>query len=68
MAAALDDANREQVTAELADRDAARVAAKITNLDADTVSAVRSLFTSFGTCSTDEPVNDLVALGLVSKH
>jgi len=27
----------------------------------------RSLFTSFGTCSTDEPVNDLVTLGLVSK-
>jgi hypothetical protein len=67
VAAALDDASREQVTAELADRDAARVAAKIGNLDAETVSAVRSLFTSFGTCSTDEPINDLVTLGLVSK-
>ncbi len=64
VAAALDDASREQVAAELADRDAARVAAKISNLDVETVSAVRSLFTSFGTCSTDEPVNDLVALGL----
>jgi len=67
VAAALDGASREQVAAELADRDAARVAAKIGNLDAETVSAVRSLFTSFGTCSTDEPVNDLVTLGLVSK-
>ena len=64
MAAALDGASREQVAAELADRDAARVAAKISNLDAETASAVRSLFTSFGTCSTDEPVNDLVTLGL----
>jgi hypothetical protein len=64
VAAALDDASREQVAAELADRDAARVAAKISNLDVETVSAARSLFTSFGTCSTDEPVNDLVALGL----
>jgi hypothetical protein len=24
------------------------------------------MFTSFGTCSTDEPVADLVSLGLVS--
>ena len=67
VAAALDDASREQVAAELADRDAVRVAAKISDLDVETVSAVRSLFTSFGTCSTDEPVNDLTALGLVSK-
>jgi hypothetical protein len=67
VAAALDDASREQVAAELADRDAARVAAKISNLDVETVSAVRSLFTSFGTCNTDEPVNDLVTLGLADK-
>jgi hypothetical protein len=67
VAAALDDASREQVAAELADRAAARVAAKISHLDAETVSVVRSLFTSFGTCSTDEPVNDLVTLGLVGK-
>ena len=67
VAAALDDASREQVAAELTDQDAARVAAKISNLDVETVSAVRSLFTSFGTCSTDEPINDLVTLGLVSK-
>jgi hypothetical protein len=67
VAAALDDASREQVAAELADQDAARIAAKISNLDGETVSAVRSLFTSFGTCSTDEPVNDLVTLGLAGK-
>jgi hypothetical protein len=66
-AAALDDASREQVAAELADRDPARVAAKISNLDAETVSVVRSLSTSFGTCSTDEPVHDLVILGLAGK-
>jgi hypothetical protein len=67
VAAALDDASREQVAAELADRNAARVAANISYLDGEMVSAVRSLFTSFGTCSTDEPVNDLVTLGLVGK-
>ena len=67
VAAALDGASREQVAAELADRDAVRVAAKISNLDAESVSAVRSLFTSFGTCSTHEPVSDLVTLGLAGK-
>jgi hypothetical protein len=67
VAADLDDASREQVAAELADRDAARVAAKISNLDVESVSAVRSLFTSFGTYSTDEPVSDLVTLGLAGK-
>jgi len=68
VAAALDDGSREQVAAELADRDAARVTAKISNLEAETVSAVRGLFTSFGTCRTDGPINDLVTLGLVSKN
>jgi hypothetical protein len=67
VAAALDDGSREQVAAQLADRDAAGVTTKTTNLEAETVSAVRSLFTSLGTCSTDEPINDLVTLGLVSK-
>jgi hypothetical protein len=67
VAATLDDASGEQVAAELADRDAARVAAKISNLDVETVSGVRSLFRSFGTCSTDEPVNDLVTLGLAGN-
>jgi hypothetical protein len=67
VAAALDDASREQVATELSDRDATRVTAKISNLDTETVAATRSLFTSFGTCSTDEPVNDLVTLGLVSQ-
>jgi hypothetical protein len=28
--------------------------------------AVRELFTSFGACSTDEPIADLVTLGLIS--
>jgi hypothetical protein len=64
---ACDDASREQVAAELGDRDAARVAAKVSNLDAETVSAIRALFTSFGTCSTDEPVSDLVTLGLAGQ-
>jgi hypothetical protein len=66
VAAALTSDQIEEVTAELADPAASRVAAKVSALDADTVSAVRGLFTSFGTCSTDEPIEDLVTLGLLS--
>jgi len=66
VAAALSSDQIEGVTAELADSAASRVAAKVSELDADTVFAVRELFTSFGTCSTDEPIADLVTLGLMS--
>lgn len=66
VAAALTSDRVEEVTAELADSAASRVAAKVSALDADTVFAVRDLFTSFGTCSTDEPIADLVTLGLIS--
>ncbi|HKD89387.1 MAG TPA: hypothetical protein VKB62_12735 [Streptosporangiaceae bacterium] len=66
VAAALTSEAIEEVTTELADSAASRVAAKVSELDADTVVAVRELFTSFGTCSTDEPISDLVTLGLIS--
>jgi hypothetical protein len=68
VAAALDGASAPEVAAQLADQDAARVATGVAGLDADTAAAVRGMFTSFGTCSTDEPVTDLVSLGLVSKE
>jgi hypothetical protein len=66
VAAALTSEPIEKVTAELADPAASRVAAKVSELDTDTVVTVRELFTSFGTCSTDEPIADLVTLGLIS--
>jgi hypothetical protein len=66
VAAALTNEPIEKVTAELADPAAGRIAAKVSELPADTALAVRELFTSFGTCSTDEPVTDLVTLGLIS--
>jgi hypothetical protein len=67
VAAAVDGASAEQVARILADRDAASVAGAIAGLDAEAAAAARGLFTSFGTCSTDEPVTDLVTLGLVSN-
>ncbi len=66
VAAALTTERVEEVTAALADRAATTVAAKVSELDSQTVLAVRDLFTSFGTCSTDEPIQDLVTLGLIS--
>lgn len=68
VAAALDGASDAAVAEQLADQDPGRVAAAVAELDADTSAAVRGMFTSFGTCSTDEPVTDLVSLGLVSKE
>ena len=68
VAAALDDATAEHVVSLLAETDARRVAAAVTGLDADSAAAVRELFTSFGTCSTGEPVTDLVTLGLVTAN
>jgi hypothetical protein len=49
----------------LADADGARLAARVAAIPADLVGRVRELFTSFGTCSIEEPYADLVALGLV---
>lgn len=49
----------------LADTDGARLAARVATMPADLVDRVRDLFTSFGTCSIEEPYADLVALGLV---
>jgi hypothetical protein len=68
VAAALDDASSDQVAGVLAETDANSVGAAVAGLDADGAAAVRELFTSFGTCSTDEPITDLVTLGLISRN
>ena len=66
--ASVDDADGDEVAAILAERDPASVAAAVRALDEETAGQIRWLFTSFGTCSTDEPVADLVSLGLLSQH
>ena len=60
-------ADTAELTALLAERDPAAVAARISALAEEAVAEIRYLFTSFGTCSTDEPVTDLVALGLLAQ-
>jgi hypothetical protein len=62
--AALRGADPGDVAAVLGDHDAEDVAARVASIEPDEAAMVRSLFMSFGTCSTDEPVADLAALGL----
>jgi hypothetical protein len=51
----------------LAERDPDRVAAKVGAIGPGLAGDVRALFTAFGTCSTDEPVADLVGLRLLNQ-
>jgi hypothetical protein len=57
---AFDGASREETVATLEERDAARL--PVTEQD---VVRARRWFTSFGTCSVDEPLADLLALDLL---
>ena len=66
--AAVDAAQRGaghgEVAALLAERDAAAVAVRVAALDGR-AGPVRDAFHSFGTCSIDDPHNELTALGLL---
>jgi hypothetical protein len=66
-AAAADDGLGE-IAAILGQRDRGAIAAAIRALDSETAAEIRWMFTSFGTCSTKEPVTELVSLGLISQH
>ena len=50
----------------LAEQDPRVIARQVGALTAADVRATRALFNSFGTCSIDEPIGDLLQLGLVS--
>ncbi|HXL96174.1 MAG TPA: hypothetical protein VN969_45265 [Streptosporangiaceae bacterium] len=69
--AALDGADTGDLAAVLAallaERSPAVVAAAVDGMSHDQMVAARTRFLSFGTCSIDDPVADLVALGLLSK-
>ena len=66
--AACADASVGEIAAILSEREPAVIAAAVRDLDPETGAEIRWLFSSFGTCSTDEPVADLVSLGLLSQH
>lgn len=63
--AALSGASVEVVTQLLGDRDEDAVTAAVLALRCDQLRRARSLYRSFGTCSVEEPVEDLVRLGLL---
>jgi hypothetical protein len=67
VAAAADGAPASAVAEVLADRDGTGVAARVAGLDGHDAASARELVASIGSCSTDEPVTDLVALGLISE-
>jgi hypothetical protein len=49
----------------LAERSVVSVAAAVTGLQAGGIARARESFVSFGTCSIDDPVTDLIKLGLI---
>ncbi len=63
--ALLDGAGREAATELLAERDPTPLVQTVGSWPTDRPPPARRWFTSFGSCSVTEPVDDLVALGLL---
>lgn len=64
--AVLAGADSDDVVRALADRDGASIASAGASLSADEAARLRRWFISFGSCSVDEPVQELVELGLLT--
>jgi hypothetical protein len=65
--ASLDGASQDEVAAVLENRDGETLATRAGELSEDQAAGARRWFTSFGSCSVDEPRQDLIALGLLEK-
>ena len=63
--ASLDGSSQDEVAALLENRDGEALAAQASELSEDQAVSTRRWFTSFGSCSIDEPHHDLTALGLL---
>jgi len=63
--ASLDGAGAEEVAEVLERRDATEVLSGVRGAGADGLVSARRWFTSFGSCSVQEPLEDLATLGLV---
>ncbi len=58
----------DQVARVLASRDVEQLADALRSLDRAAAGAVRALWTSFGCCGVREPIEELVALGLLAEE
>ncbi|HEY9378430.1 MAG TPA: hypothetical protein VIQ02_15230, partial [Jiangellaceae bacterium] len=67
VATCLDGGDAPATVGVLDDRDSAALAARIRNLDDRRAASVRRWFTSFGSCSVHEPLEDLIALDLIRE-
>ena len=67
VATALEGGDTAAVASALAERDLATVTGRVRGLDDGRARGVRRWFSSFGSCSVDEPLADLVALELVKE-
>ncbi|MFF0344496.1 hypothetical protein [Kribbella sp. NPDC004875] len=63
--ASLDGANQDELAALLGERDGETLAERARNLSDDQAASTRRWFTSFGSCSIDEPRADLTTLRLL---
>jgi hypothetical protein len=66
--ASLDGDSRDEVAAVLASRDGAALGARASELSEDQAASTRRWFTSFGSCSIDEPSHDLIDLHLMEAR
>jgi len=66
--ASLDGASLDEVAAVLASRDGGHLAARARELSEEQAAGARRWFTSFGSCSIDEPRHDLSALNLLETR
>lgn len=68
VAEALDGADATALARTLAERDARTIADRIRELPVGRAATVRTWFGSYGSCSIDEPLQDLLDLGLLTKE
>jgi hypothetical protein len=66
-AACLDGGDEHAVATLLHDRDGAGMARRLRGFDDTLAAETRRWFTSYGTCSVQEPLDDLLALGLIRE-
>ena len=67
-AQALDGADEAALAATLAERDATAIAERVAAIPLGRAATVRTWFGSYGSCSIEEPLQELLELGLVTKE